>query len=351
MNRKITYREAISEAFVQGFSQDPNLFMMGCGVTDPKGIFGTTLEVTKRFGPARVFDIPLSENGITGFAIGAAIAGMRPVVVHQRSDFLMLTMDQLVNNAAKWKYMSGGRLSVPIVIRSIVGRGWGQAAQHSQNLHALSAHIPGLTVVLPSDAYDAKGLMLMSFRTDSPVLFIEHRWLHETSAEVPEEFYTIPFGKAAIKREGEDVTIVAISHAVVEALNAASELEQAGIQAEVCDLRTVLPLDSETIFESVCKTGRLIVADTGWRSFGISAEIAAQVYEKAGEYLKAPIERIALPDGPTPCSPSLEKIYYPGSGAIVEGVKKIISARKPKKEQLPSLKQTPVGPREFVGPF
>jgi len=171
MVRTLTCREALSEAFVQGFEKDPTLFMMGCGVPDPKGIFGTTLEVTKRFAPERVFDIPLAENGIAGFAVGAAIAGMHPVVVHQRSDFLLLAMDQIINHAAKWKYMSGGQLPVPLVIRSIVGRGWGQAAQHSQNLHALFAHVPGLYVVLPSDAYDAKGLMLTSLKVKAPVIF------------------------------------------------------------------------------------------------------------------------------------------------------------------------------------
>ena len=325
--------------------------MMGCGITDPKGIFGTTLEVTKRFGPARVFDIPLSENGITGFAVGAAICGARPVVVHQRSDFLLLTMDQIVNNAAKWKYMSGGRLSVPIVIRSIVGRGWGQAAQHSQNLHSIFAHIPGLAVVLPSDAYDAKGLMLAALMADFPVLFIEHRWLHETSAEVPEEPYSIPFGRAAIKQEGSDLSIVAISHMVVESLKAAAELGKEGIRAEVCDLRTASPVDWETIYQSVKKTGRLIVADTGWKSFGVSAEISARVYEKLGDILKAPVERIALPDGPTPCAASLEKIYYPGVETLVQTAKKLVSRRKKSEPEVPKSKQTPVGQREFVGPF
>lgn len=352
MPRTITYREAISEAFVQGFSEDPNLFMMGCGVTDPKGIFGTTVEVAKRFGGKRVFDVPLSENAITGIAVGAAIIGLHPVVVHQRSDFLFLTMDQIVNNAAKWKYMSGGKLSVPMVIRSIVGRGWGQAAQHSQNLHAIFAHIPGLTVVLPSDAYDAKGLMLTSLRTNSPVIFIEHRWLHEMSCEVPEKPYYIPFGEAAIKRQGSDLTIVAISHMVTESLKAAVELEKEGIQAEVLDLRTVSPVDWESIFASVAKTKRLIITDTGWKSFGVSAEVAARVYEKMGNDLKVPIERIALPDGPTPCGASLEKVYYPSIESIVRTAKKLFSLCKHEKNEAPSDRQeTPVGQKEFVGPF
>src|SRR3989338_11227399 len=318
MARTITFREAISEAFVQAFSQDPALVMMGCGVTDPKGIFGTTVEVAKKIGRDRDFDVPLSENAITGIAIGAAICGLRPVVVHQRSDFLFLTMDQIANNAAKWKYMSGGKLSVPIVIRSIVGRGWGQAAQHSQNLHGILAHIPGLKVVLPSDPYDAKGLMLTSLHSHSPVIFIEHRWLHETTGEVPESSYLVPFGKAAIKREGKDLTIVAISHMVVESMKAARELEKEGISVEVCDPRTLSPLDSETIFQSVAKTGRLLIVDTGWKTFGASAELVAQVYEKLDHQLKAPIRRIALPDAPTPCSSFLEQKYYTSIESIVQ---------------------------------
>ena len=350
MPRTITYREAISEAFVQGFAQDLSLFMMGCGVTDPKGIFGTTVEVAKQFGAKRVFDVPLSENAITGIAIGAAICGLHAVLVHQRSDFLLLTMDQIVNNAAKWKYMSGGKLSVPVVIRSIVGRGWGQSAQHSQNLHVIFAHIPGLKVVLPSDAYDAKGLMLTSLRTNSPVIFIEHRWLHETVGEVPEPFYFVPFGKAAIKREGEDLTIIAISHMVAESMKAAKELEKEGISVEVCDPRTLSPLDSETIFNSVAKTGRLLIVDAGWKTFGASAELVAQGYEKLGGRLKAPICRIALPDAPTPCSSSLEQKYYPSTESIIQAAKRLCSGVSMKKMSKANLKPV-AGQREFVGPF
>jgi len=351
MARTITCREALSEAFVQGFEKDPALFMMGCGVPDPKGIFGTTLEVTKRFAPERVFDIPLAENGIAGFAVGAAIAGMHPVVVHQRSDFLLLAMDQIINHAAKWKYMSGGQLPVPLVIRSIVGRGWGQAAQHSQNLHALFAHVPGLYVVLPSDAYDAKGLMLTSLKVKAPVIFIEHRWIHEMTGEVPEAPYEIPFGQASIKRQGSDVTIVAVSHMVSDALKAAALLQKEGISAEVCDLRTLVPLDWETVCASVKKTGRLIVADTGWRSFGASAEIAAGAYEKVGTCLKAPVRRIALPDAPTPCSPALEKMYYPGVDHIAAAARELVTAGRPKQGSAKSHVSSASAPEKFLGPF
>ncbi|MBI3306831.1 MAG: alpha-ketoacid dehydrogenase subunit beta [Candidatus Omnitrophica bacterium] len=352
MPRTITYREAISEAFVQAFEQDPTLFMMGCGITDPKGTFGTTLEITKRFGSPRVFDVPLSENGITGFAIGAAIAGMHPVVVHQRNDFLLLTMDQIVNHAAKWKYMAGGRLSVPLVIRSIVGRGWGQAAQHSQNLHAMFAHVPGLKVVMPSDAHDAKGLMMTSLAEKSTVIFIEHRWLHEMSGEVPAEPYRIPLGQAAIKKAGGDITFVAISHMVPEGLKAAALLEKDGISAEVCDLRTLSPIDWETVFASVRKTGRLVVADTGWRSFGASAEISAQVYETLGSALKAPIRRVTLPDGPTPCSAALEKIYYPDADVLAKAAKELMAAGSKAPKAFTEPSEYSSAPRkEFLGPF
>lgn len=347
MPRTLTYREAISEAFVQGFEKDTRLFMMGCGVTDPKGIFGTTLDVAKQFGK-RVFDIPLSENAITGVAIGAATVGWHPVLVHQRSDFLLLTMDQIVNNAAKWKYMSGGKLDIPLTIRSIVGRGWGQAAQHSQNLHAIFAHIPGLKVVLPSDAYDAKGLMMTSLATNSPVIFIEHRWLHETTGEVPKEPYQIPFGKAAIKRSGSDLTIIAISQMVPESLKAAQELERERIHAEVCDLRTISPIDWETIFDSVRKTRRVMICDTGWKSFGASAEIAAQIYEKTGPHLEAPVLRIALPDGPTPCSAELESEYYPSIAGIMESARRLIVSEKSK---VSAAQEISYSRKEFTGPF
>lgn len=352
MPRTITYREAISEAFVQAFEQDTSLFMMGCGITDPKGIFGTTIDVAKRFGRTRVFDIPLSENGITGFAIGAAIVGMHPVVVHQRNDFLLLTMDQIVNHAAKWRYMAGGRLSVPILIRSVVGRGWGQAAQHSQNLQAMFAHVPGLKVVLPSDAHDAKGLMLASLAEKSPVIFIEHRWLHEMTGEVPENPYRIPLGQAAIKRIGKDITIVAISHMVPESLKAAATLEKEGVSAEVCDLRTLSPVDWDTVFASVRKTGRLIVADTGWRSFGASAEITARVYETLGNHLKAPVRRLTLPDGPTPCSAALEKVYYPDVSTLVNAAKELLAnGAKVKKKSAQGQENSFTPRKEFSGPF
>src|SRR5712691_4004175 len=214
--RTLKYREALDEALVQAMERDDSVFCLGVGVDDPKGIFGTTLSAFRKFGAARMFDTPLAENAITGIAAGAALAGMRPVMVHARNDFLLLTMDQLVNNAAKWRYMSGGGLRVPMTVRAIIGRGWGQAAQHSQSLQAMFAHVPGLKVIMPAMPHDAKGLLLSALRGDGPVICLEHRWLYERTGSVPEEPYTVPFGRASIARVGSDVTIVAVSLMVWE---------------------------------------------------------------------------------------------------------------------------------------
>src|SRR3989338_6070492 len=261
--REIKYWQAISEAHVQSMERNERVFIMGIGVDDPKGIFGTTLEAYKKFGKKRVFDTPVAENTMTGCAIGAALAGMRPVMVHARNDFMYYCMDQLCNHAAKWHHMFGGLMTVPITVRAIVGRGWGQGSQHSQSLQALFAHIPGLKVVMPSNAYDAKGLLMGSIEDNNPVVFIEFRRLYEETADVPEKPYTVPLGKAAVQREGKDITIVAFSYMVLEAAQAADSLEKIGIHCEIIDPRTLKPLDSETILNSVRKTGRLVVADTG----------------------------------------------------------------------------------------
>jgi pyruvate dehydrogenase E1 component beta subunit len=341
--RELTFREAISEAFLQAMQKE-EVFIMGAGVDDPKGIFGTTLQARKRFGK-RVFDVPLAENSITGIAIGAALAGMRPVVVHARNDFALLTMDQIVNHAAKWKYMSGGVLDVPITIRCIVGRGWGQAAQHSQSLQALFAHVPGLQVLMPATPQDAKGLLLAGIQSNSPTIYIEHRWLYDQKGPVPEEPFTVPIGKGMIRRSGEDVTIVAISYMLVESLRAAEVLQGEGINPEVIDLRSVKPWDKEMVFGSVRKTGRLVIADTGWRSFGVASEIACEVGENLFGALKSPIKRITLPDAPTPASPHLERAYYPGAQEIVMAVKGVFEPSK-----IGEIPQIAL-PDEFKGPF
>jgi len=257
-------------------------------------------------------------------------------------------MDQLVNNAAKWSYMSGGRLKVPLTIRAIIGRGWGQAAQHSQSLQALFAHVPGLKVLMPSDPHDAKGLLLAAIQDDGPVVVLEHRWLYDHRGPVPEEPFTLPLDRGVIRRQGRDVTVVAVSFMVVEALRAAGQLAEAGVEAEVIDLRSVCPFDERLILHSVRRTGRLVIADTGWRSFGIAAEVAARVAEWALPELRAPVRRVALPDVPTPCSPALERIYYPTAEHVVQAVREVTGPGAAPLGARPG--SSPAG-REFQGPF
>jgi pyruvate dehydrogenase E1 component beta subunit len=313
------------------------------GVDDPKGIFGTTVSAFRKFGPARVFDTPLAENALTGVAVGAALSGLRPVMVHARTDFLLLTMDQIVNNAAKWRYMSGGGLTVPLTVRAIVGRGWGQAAQHSQSLQAMFAHVPGLRVAMPSNAHDAKGLLLAAIADDSPTIMIEHRALFEEAAPVPAEPYEAPVGTGKVVRAGSDVTVVAISQMVGEARKAAETLAVEGISVEVIDPRWLAPLDDELIFSSVARTGRLVIADTSWTSCGVSAEIAARAVERLWGRLRAPIVRVALPDVPTPCSSKLEQAYYPGAAEIAAAARRVLGVSG---EALPRAEDS-----QFRGPF
>lgn len=322
--RELTFREALLEAHTQMLEKDERVFVIGEGVDDPGGVFGSTKGLHEKFGRERVIDTPLAENGITGIAMGAALAGMRPILVHMRVDFLPLSMDQLFNHAAKWHYMFGGKVNVPIVVRAIVGRGWGSAAQHSQNLHALFAHVPGLKVVMPSTPYDAKGLLMASVYDGNPVIFIEHRWLYEGMGHVPETPYRVPIGKGTVRREGKDATIVALSHMVKLSMDAAATLAAEGIECEVVDLRTLSPLDDGIVTDSVKKTGRLVVADTGWKSFGVGAEVTARVVEKAFKSLKAPVVRVNPPDVPTPSSHVLEDAYYPGPEDIVSAVKRVL---------------------------
>jgi|TARA_B100000315_G_scaffold63336_1_gene57530 pyruvate dehydrogenase E1 component beta subunit len=315
--RIITYREALDEALVQGMENDPEVFVMGCGVNDEGGIFGSTKETYQKFGKDRVMDVPLSENAIAGIGIGAAIMGKRPVIVHARNDFLLLAMDQIVNHAAKWEFMSGEKLHCPMLVRAIVGRGWGQAAQHSQSLQALFSHVPGLKVVLPACAHDAKGLLLGSLRESGPVISIEHRLLYETRSPVPETLYSLALGKGIVRRPGQNLTIVAFSYMVKESMEAAEKLHEQGIDVEVVDPRCSSPLDMKTILDSVRKTRKVIVADTGWTSFGISAEITTRIYDACLSMLEAPVQRVALPDINTPCSSNLEQEFYPGVDDLV----------------------------------
>jgi len=324
--RKITYVQAINETLHQVMEKDKHVFLIGQGVTSPWYVGTTTVGLIDRFGPEAIIDTPVSENGITGVAIGAALAGMRPVLVHPRMDFMYYAMDQIANHAANWHYMFGGQLSVPLTIWGIVNRGGEQAAQHSQALQALFTHIPGLKVVMPSNPYDAKGLLIASIEDDNPVVYIDDRWLYNHVGEVPEELYSVPIGKAVVKRKGKDVTVSATSYMVCEAIKAAESLEEEGIDTEVIDLRSLKPLDEELLLESVKKTGRLVIVDGGWKTCGVGAEISARVVEKGFRYLKAPVIRVALPDTPAPSSSPLETAYYPGAEDIISALKMLLTS-------------------------
>jgi len=327
--RTITYVQAINEALCQLMEKDSRVFLIGQGVTSPWYVGTSTVGLIDRFGPERVIDTPVSENSTTGTGVGAALAGMRPIVVHPRMDFMYYAMDQIANHAANWHYMFGGQLSVPLTIWGIINRGGEQAAQHSQAIQAMFAHIPGLKVVMPGTPYDAKGLLVASIEDENPVLFIDDRWLYNNRGNVPEELYSVPIGQGVIRKEGRDVTLAATSFMATQALKAARQMAKEGISVEVIDLRSIKPLDETLLLASVSKTGRLAIADGGWKTYGIGAEISALVAEKGFGYLKAPITRIALPDAPAPASRTLEKAYYPDADRIEAEVKKLLEAKVP----------------------
>ena len=323
-NRTLRYSLAINEAFHQMMETDDSVFLIGQGTKSPWYVGNTARGLLDRFGSNRVIDTPISENAITGAAVGAALANMKPIVVHPRMDFMLYAFDPIINQAANWYYMNGGELSVPVVVWGIINRGGEQAAQHSQALHTMFAHVPGLKVVMPATPYDAKGLMISAIRDPNPVVFIDDRLLYNEEAIVPEEIYEVEIGKGIIRKTGSDVTVVAISSMGREALKAAENLASDGIDVECIDLRTIKPIDYELIFKSVQKTGRLVVADVGWKTCGYAAEIAAFVSDQAFNYLKAPIKRIALPDSPAPASHVLEKAYYKTSTDIENAIKEIM---------------------------
>ena len=327
--RVLPYCLAINEALHQEMAHDKSVFVIGQGVTSPWYVGSTCRHLQTRFGSARVIDTPVSENAITGAAVGAAIAGMKPVVVHPRMDFMMYAIDPIVNQAANWHYMCGGRLPVPVVVWGIVNRGGEQAAQHSQSLHAWFAHVPGLKVIMPSTPHDAKGLMVSAIRDPNPVLFIDDRWLHTLEGPVPKRLYSVPIGRAAIRRHGRDVTLASTSYMSVQAEKAAEALQREDVDAEVIDLRTVKPLDERALLKSVRKTGRLLVVDGGWRTCGFAAEVAAVVSESAFSALKAPVRRLTLPDVPAPASRSLEKAYYPDWRDIARAAKRLLRGNHP----------------------
>jgi len=333
MARKLPMYKAISEAIAQEMEKDNSVFVMGEDIGTYGGIFGATTGLLQKFGPERIKDTPISESAFIGGALGAASKGMRPIAELMFVDFFGVAMDQIYNHIAKAHYMSNGHVKMPIVIMTAIGGGYSDAAQHSQCLYGLFAHVPGLKIVIPSNSYDAKGLMISSIRDDNPVMYFFHKglmgigWMpspDEAVVDVPEEPYTIPLGEAKIVKEGKDVTIVTVSRMVYEALWAAKELEKDGISAEIIDLRTLVPLDKKTVINSVKKTGRLLVVDEDYRSYGMTGEIVSLVSEEIGHDLKTPPRRLAYPDVPVPYSRALEKFVLPDKDRIKDTVKEMM---------------------------
>lgn len=322
--REITLSKAVNEAIAEEMRRDPAVFVIGEDVAEAGTPFKVLSGLVEEFGTDRVIDTPISEPGFMGIAVGAAMTGSRPIVDLMFGDFLFLVMDQLCNQAAKTHYMSGGKLSVPLVLRTNLGATRRSAAQHSQSLHALVAHIPGLKVALPSSAYEAKGLMKTAIRDNNPVVIFEDKLMYNDKAPVPEEEYLIPFGVANIRRAGDDITLIATSSMVQVAEAAAVLLAAEGIEAEVIDPRTIVPLDEATILRSVRKTGRAIVIDEGHRSFGVTAEIAARIAEKAFYHLDGPVLRLGAMDVPVPFSPVLEDLTVPTPAAVVDAARKLM---------------------------
>lgn len=348
----MTFANAINDALIEAMTADKNVICYGLGVPDPKGVFGTTIGLQEKFGQERVFDMPTAENAMTGIGIGAALYGLRPIITHQRLDFALLSMDQLVNNAAKWRFMFGGQRGVPLTVRMIVGRGWGQGPTHSQNLQALFAHIPGLKVVMPSTPEDAKGLLLSSIFDPDPVIFIEHRWLHNLKGNVPAGDYRIPIGKARQVREGSDITVVSISYMTIEAIHAVEFLATHGIECDLIDMRSICPVDWRDIQLSVQKTGRLLVLDTGTLTGSFSGEIIARVSEQCWDDLILAPQRLAMPDFPEATSPALTEHYH----IRAEHIAKEICTMLARKVDLTHLVQERSHPHDipgnwFTGPF
>jgi pyruvate dehydrogenase E1 component beta subunit len=324
MSRQLSYAKAINEAQRQAMSLSDDVVVLGQLADTPAGIFGTTSGLVDTFGPARVHDFPVAENLMTATALGSALVGLRPVIVHQRLDFMIYSLDAIVNWLALWRFKSNGKSNVPVTIRAIVGRGWGQGPQHSKSLHAWFAHLPGLRVAVPTTPYDAKGLLLESILGESPSIFIEGRSLFSMTGDVPESPYRVKFGEAAIRRHGKDVTVVAIGMMAPQAVRAATELAAEGIDVQVIDLRTLSPWDSQTVLDSVSDTRRVLVADPGWQSFGAAAEIVATISERLHGRLAAPPTRVTLPDSHTPMSAALEQDYYPRDEHVTAAIRALV---------------------------
>jgi pyruvate/2-oxoglutarate/acetoin dehydrogenase E1 component len=347
VNRILGYADAIREALDQEMENDPTVIVLGAGVDDPKRILETTKGLLEKYGNHRVFDTPLAEDGMTGVAIGAALAGLRPVHVHIRMDFILLAMNQVVNMAAKISHMYGGALYVPLVIRSIIGKSWGQGAQHSQSIYPSFMNIPGLKIVAPSTPYDAKGCLIQSIRDDNPVMFIEHRLLYYQKGLVPEDCYSLPLGRARILIEGHDITLIGISQMAIECLRSQAYLNEVAISAEVIDPVSLYPLDMDTITNSVKKTKRLIVVDNAWISCGAGAEIIARLAE-IGILHDVAVCRMGFASVPCPTTPTLEQVFYPDARKIALQAYNMLNPVKKKwqPEANPQIEEI-----EFKGPF
>ena len=319
--RKLTYAKAINEGLHQAMELSPDVIVLGQLVDYKSGVFGTTTGLVERFGADRVQDFPVAEGVMTAVAIGAALVGMRPVLVHQRLDFMTYSLDPIVNWLSLWRFKSDGKSNVPVTIRAIVGKGWGQGPQHSKSMHAWFAHLPGVRVAMPATAYDAKGLLLESIFGENPTIIVENRSLFSMVDHVPEVPYRIRFGQATTRRKGKDLTIVAIGMTVPLSLRVADKLKDESIDAEVIDLRTISPIDKTTIYQSISKTKRLVVVDPGWKSVGVAAEIISLVCEKLGNQLKVNPIRICLPDSHTPMSYVLEEKYYISEKVMAEKIR------------------------------
>ena len=338
------FREAVHQATLQAMEKDPKVFLIGVGIIDPRAVWGTLSGALEKYGIDRVIEGPLSEDALTGISIGAATMGFKPILVHHRIDFVTLTMNQLINHAAKWPAMFGYQQKVPMVVRAVVGRGWGNGPQHTQSHHALFSHVPGIKTVVPSNPRDAKGLLLAAVQDGGPVVYIEHRWLHEDEADVPSEYYLTPIGKAAVTKEGKDISLVAVGPMVTESLKAAVSLEKFGLSAEVIDLRTTHPLDIPAVLRSVKKTGRLAVADSDWGPCGVAGEVIAAVSEGAFSSLKSAPARIIWPHISVPSSQAIEALFYPGAKEIEAAALKACNHHL-KKESVQSTV------KKFEGPF
>jgi pyruvate/2-oxoglutarate/acetoin dehydrogenase E1 component len=348
MNRTLSYVEAIREATAQEMERDEAVIVFGLDVDDPKAIQGTTKGLLEEFGDERVFGTPLSEDAMTGVGIGMALAGLRPIHVHIRMDFVMLAMNQLINVAAKSRYMYGGQVQVPLVVRTMIGRSWGQGAQHSQGLYSLFMHVPGLQVVAPTNPHDAKGCLAYAIRSNDPVIYVEHRFLHFQKGPVPSEQFVVAPGKARITVPGTDVTLVGISYAHAECLQAQRYLEAVGVSAEVIDPIWLAPLDIDTIAESVSKTGKLCVVDNGWTTCGAGAEIVAAVSERLQNDRQIRVLRLGFAPTTCPPTPTLEAAYYPNGRTIAASVNDLVQHRAAgwMPEERPEWKNV-----EFKGPF